>query len=260
MKSIVLKQTIKVFSWFFVLPFVIWLLASIFLLNLAPYLIYGTQPYFEFPTYISHSRKLIQSPTGKLEIIEMEGQKKDTYIMYFHGNGGYSYGLAHELRQFGNVISAVYPGYQRSEGFPSTESINSSSQVVYEYLKSQGIKDENITIFGHSLGGSPALYLASRQPKVSKLILVNTFSSVYSMCRHIFLILCGGGKDFHPSVEYARLVTVPVFLFHAPDDETIPFREGEKLFAELATNRKTFIELAGSHSVFSVQTIFEQVK
>ena len=51
----------------------------------------------------------------------------------------------------------------------------------------------------------------------------------------------------HATVDYVRHVRCPVLVVHSRDDEIIPFRHGEAIFAAAPEPRR-FLELHGSHN------------
>ncbi len=79
-------------------------------------------------------------------------------------------------------MSPAYPGYHESEGKSTVDSVHETAVLAYEWLvQKKGFAENKITILGHSLGGSPAIYLAAKKPQAKQLVIINTFST-YRVC------------------------------------------------------------------------------
>jgi uncharacterized protein len=167
----------------------------------------------------------------------------DQYLLYLPGNGGLMETMFTELQTNFNVVGVAYPGYHESGSEPTPENTLSAVDTVYNWMiTDQNIPSSNITIFGHSLGGSPATYIAGKYNNAKQLVLVNTFSSVQSMCFRSFTVLCGFTGGLFNSAEYAKKVTITIVVFAYEGDEVIPFVEGEKLYTYfINTQKKEFV-------------------
>lgn len=170
-------------------------------------------------------------------------QGSNQLIIYFHGNSGRIPSLYHDLTEYGSIIAPAYPGFHFSEGTPTQETIFETAVQTYEYAKELGYKPENIIILGHSFGGAPAIYLASQDIEAKRLIVINTFSSIYSMCLQQYGPFCELGKTLYFSTRYAQSISIPTTIAHLKTDTRVPFEEGQKLFQAIGTDKKEFIEL-----------------
>lgn len=177
----------------------------------------------------------------------------DRVLLFFHGNAGNmshrgeSVEIFHRLGL--NVFIFDYRGYGQSDGKPSESGLYADARAAWQYLtKTKGIKKENITIFGRSLGGAVAAELAAEvQP--GTLILESTFSSAKEMAKMILPVmsyLIPMRFEFK-TVEYIKQVSSPVLIVHSPGDEIIPYELGEKVF-QAANEPKSFLKLQGDHN------------
>jgi uncharacterized protein len=230
----------------------------ILLLLVSGNLIYRNPPTRTIPENVTHERYTIQANNRVLDIIKMPNTASENTILYFHGNGGFSLQIAQKLQAFGTVFSSPYPGYEQSTGNPKTTSINENAETLFNHVIEKGVKPEKLIVFGHSLGGSPATYLASKHNNISKLLLVNTFYSVKSMCELTFGYFCVFGNNLHPTHEYARDITIPVYQFHVLNDETIPYEQGVKLSKEFTKATHSFYEISGTHNQFDIENMFQK--
>ena len=142
-----------------------------------------------------------------------------------------------------------YRGYGHSQGKASEEGTYLDVEAAYKWLtKEKKIPPDNIIVFGRSLGGSIAAYLASKV-EVRALIVESTFTSYADI-----------GKKFYPympvrwfarfsyrTIDYIKDVHCPVMLIYSRNDEVVPFEFGLELY-ESANEPKEFVEIFGSHN------------
>lgn len=174
-------------------------------------------------------------------------------LLFFHGNAGNishrgaSVEIFHRLGL--NVFIFDYRGYGKSEGKPDEKGLYKDARAAWRYLsKERGFGQEEIILFGRSLGGAVAAKVAAEiQP--GGLILESTFSSAKDVANAVFPILSRLiflRYDFD-TAAHVRRVACPVLVLHSPDDEIIPFRLGEKVF-QAANEPKSFVKMRGDHN------------
>lgn len=179
------------------------------------------------------------------------GESADT-ILFCHGNAG---NISHRLDSIGvfrrmglNVFIFDYRGYGNSEGHPSEKGTYLDAEAAWDYLtETRQIPPEGIIIFGRSLGGAVAAWLArERSPRA--LIVESAFTSVSDV-----------GAEYYPYLPvrllsrfsyntrgYITHAKCPVLVVHSRTDELIAFDHGQRLF-EAAGEPKEFLEITGSH-------------
>ena len=115
-------------------------------------------------------------------------------------------------------------------------------------IRSRRIDPQKIVVFGRSLGGPIAAWI-SQTHKPRGLILESTFTSLQEAARDrlpgLFVNLFV--PDQYPTIRYLTMVQCPVLIIHSREDEVIPFRHGEALFAA-ARGPKEFVDIRGSHN------------
>lgn len=174
-------------------------------------------------------------------------------LLFLHGNAG---NISHRLEsirifnQLGfNVFIFDYRGYGKSEGKPTEKGTYLDAQAAWDFLTNQKkYKPSQIIIFGRSLGGSIATYLASQnQPRL--LIIESAFTSIDDLAKQIypFLPIKFIKRLNYNTKKYIQQVNCPVLIIHSQDDEIIPFENGKKLFT-LANEPKQFLEISGDHN------------
>ncbi len=175
-------------------------------------------------------------------------------VLFFHGNAG---NISHRINYLAmfkrlgyNTLLFDYRGYGQSSGVPSESGTYLDAQAAWRYLTEiRGIAPARIVLFGESLGGAVAAWLAT-QEKPGLLALASTFTSVPDLAAEIYPFLpvrwlSRFDYDTHKSL---RSVTCPVFIAHSPQDEIIPFEHGQQLF-QAAPEPKQFLTLEGGHNI-----------
>ena len=180
-------------------------------------------------------------------------QPSEQVLLFFHGNAGNishrrdSIELFHRLGL--NVFIIDYRGYGKSSGRPGEQGLYEDAAAAWRYLtEEKGIANDQILIFGRSLGGAVAASLASGV-QARGLILESTFSSARDFAKTAFPVLSrlvSTRYDFN-TAENIRQVNYPVLVLHSPDDEIMPFQLGEKVF-HAAQQPKHFVRMQGDHN------------
>lgn len=151
------------------------------------------------------------------------------------------------LRKKGIAVLLVeYPGYGRSEGNPSQESITKVFVSAYDYITNNAKIDKNKVVFlGQSIGGGAVCALA-KERNPSAIILISAFRNISVLTSDFFLpkFLI---KDHFDNLSVISNYKGPVLLVHGTEDDLIPFEESEKLH-QAAENGK-LISFKGGHNL-----------
>ncbi|MFA5014907.1 MAG: alpha/beta hydrolase [Actinomycetota bacterium] len=175
-------------------------------------------------------------------------------MLVFHGKGeNISDGLTlidYIRRRMGLTVFIIdYRGYGKSEGRPTEKGTYLDARAAWEYLTGpRKIKPQNIIIFGRSLGGPIAAWLA-KEVKPGALILDSTFTSVKDLAAQIYPYL-PVRKFFrfnYPTIEYLKEITRPVLIIHSSEDDYIPYSHAIRLY-NAAKEPKQFLKIEGKHS------------
>ncbi len=174
-------------------------------------------------------------------------------LLFFHGNAGNISHRLDSLRIFHGLgldtLILDYRGYGRSEGEPSEEGTYRDADAALRYLQEQrGVAAEDIIVFGRSLGAAIGAHLATRY-QVRALILESAFTSVPEMAATLYPFLPARWlvRFSYATKDYVGNLSCPVLVIHSRDDEIVPFKQGEALFAA-ASPPKRFLELRGGHN------------
>jgi fermentation-respiration switch protein FrsA (DUF1100 family) len=182
--------------------------------------------------------------------------RRDQTLLFLHGNAGNIGDRLDKiqfLRRVGwNIFIFDYRGYGGSEGRPTIEGVLKDTAAALRYLnETRRISNEQIVLFGESLGGALAVDLASREPFIA-VILESTFTSLRDISQRNYPFIPRRlVPDRLRSVDSIRHLKSPVLVIHGTDDDLIPFEMGKKLF-EAAPHPKRFLAVkkANHNDVF----------
>lgn len=177
-------------------------------------------------------------------------------VLLFHGNAG---DISHRLdyaKMFYDMGMATllvdYRGYGESTGTPSEQGTYRDAAASWAWLtQTRNVKPSQIVIFGESLGGGVATWLAVEKSaeKPRALILTSTFTSVPDLGVEVYpwLPVRWLSRIHYNNLANVAKIDVPLLIAHSPGDDIIPYAHGRRLFTA-AREPKFFLELAGGHN------------
>ena len=187
----------------------------------------------------------ISTPAGRVEALFLPavsiGSAAQPVMIFGHGNGeltDYWVSAFDGFRKRGiGVLLVEYPGYGRSTGSPSENSIRTAMEAAYDRIAVDSRVDRTrIFGFGQSLGGG-AVCLLSKDRPLRALILQSTFPSLDIFAARY------GAPPFLLSDHFDNLAAVrdfpgPILVIHGRQDQLIPWQQGQRLAA--ASRHSTF--------------------
>ena len=174
----------------------------------------------------------------------------ETVVLWFHGNAGnisYRYDMIRAMMPLPVQVFIVdYRGYGKSEGKPTEQGLYIDARAAWDYLTNQrGVPSQRVIIFGKSLGGAPAIELAS-QVEPAGLIMQSSFTSAADMAAVVMPLL--PRVFLHTkmdSVSKISRIRCPKLFIHSRADEVVPFEMGYRLY-QAAPEPKQFYEVNGA--------------
>lgn len=173
-------------------------------------------------------------------------------LLFLHGNAGNISQRLDSLRIFNslglNSLIIDYRGFGRSSGKPSEQGTYLDAQAAYDFLlRDLGISSQRLIIFGRSLGGGIASWLASRND-CAGIIIESSFLSVPELGQEVYpwLPVRWLARIRYDSAARMPELNCPLLVVHSRDDQLIPFRHGQGLYT-LANEPKYFLEISGNH-------------
>lgn len=234
-----------------------WVSLSLLVYFYQPKLIYYPYKQIEItPEYISldyEELTLTTSDNIQLNAWWIPHADARATLLFLHGNAGNishrldSIDIFHELGL--SVLIIDYRGYGKSTGTPSEKGTYIDAETAWNYLTHEkNINSDKIIIFGRSLGGAVATWLAERYSSAA-LILESNFTSIANIGKHYYPYLPTSllTRIKYPSKNRMSNIKTPVLIIHSANDEIIPYKFGKQLF-EAANQPKTFLDINGDHN------------
>jgi pimeloyl-ACP methyl ester carboxylesterase len=161
----------------------------------------------------------------------------DTVIMYCHGNKccmDFYWPRAKLLANVGGknhygVLMVDYRGYGMSQGTPSEAGLYADVDVCLQWLKSYGLTNSRLMMYGFSMGTAPATMLTAnpRSMTPAKLILEAPFASAATMADDASQLAMPGSFVTSLKIDNAeeiKSVQQPFMWIHGMDDTFLNYK------------------------------------
>jgi len=171
-------------------------------------------------------------------------------VLYSHGNAadlGQMYELFAELSAHlrVNLMGYDYSGYGQSSGKPSEHNTYADIEAAYKCLEDQyGAKEEDIILYGQSVGSGPTLDLAARLPNLRAVVL---HSAILSGLRVMYPVKRTYWFDIYKNIDKMPLVNCPVLIIHGTSDEVVDCSHGKQLWELCKEKYEPLWLKGGSH-------------
>ena len=183
------------------------------------------------------TERILVTPDGQ-RLIAWQAKPKpgQPTLLYFHGNGNaltYRSGRMASFQAEGyGVLMIAYRGYSGSTGGPTQENIVADARFAYDTLISDGLKPEDIVIYGESLGTNVATQTAIVRP-ARALILEAPFTSMVDAWIQFvpYLPVSLLMRDRFDTRAVINRVRMPILFMHGERDRLVGYPLGRALFA-----------------------------
>nr|XP_043614519.1 alpha/beta hydrolase domain-containing protein 17B-like [Erigeron canadensis] len=163
----------------------------------------------------------IKNPVAKLTMVYSHGNAADLGQMF-----DLFCQLSLHLKV--NLMGYDYTGYGQSSGKPSEQNTYADIEAVYTCLEeTYGVKEEDVILYGQSVGSGPTLELASR---LSRLRAVVLHSPIMSGLRVMYPVKRTYWFDIYKNIDKIPLVRCPVLVIHGTDDDVVDYSHGKQLW------------------------------
>ena len=163
-------------------------------------------------------------------------------ILFLHGNAGSLENRIHKINHFNdmdvNFLIISWRGFSGNKGKPTEHGLYKDARSAVKWLINEGTIEENIIIYGESLGTGVATEIA-QNINFAGVILESPFTSMVAAGKSkypifpINLLL----KDKYESDKKIKNIKSPILIMHGEVDKIVPFWMGKKMF-ELANEPK----------------------
>ena len=179
--------------------------------------------------------------------------REDTRLvtLFLHGNAG---NVTHRIPHIREIVAAGssvlmldYRGYGKSGGHPTEKGLYTDSETALAYLLGQGYRPKQIILHGESLGTAVAIDLAGRRP-CAALVLEAPFSSGREVAATVVPVLGPMLIRSFNSVPKIRWILRPKLFIQGDQDEIIPLRLGQALYAAAQAPKSFWVVEGAGHN------------
>ncbi|KDP32994.1 hypothetical protein JCGZ_13025 [Jatropha curcas] len=169
---------------------------------------------------------------NEIVAVHIKHPRASATLLYSHGNAadlGQMFELFVELskRLRINLMGYDYSGYGQSSGKPTECNTYADIDAAYNCLKEQyGVKDEQLILYGQSVGSGPTVDLASRLPNLRGVVL---HSPILSGMRVLYPVKRTYWFDIYKNIDKIGMVNCPVLVIHGTADEVVDCSHGKQL-------------------------------
>lgn len=169
-------------------------------------------------------------------------------LLFSHGNGedlGMVLPLLAEFNRRGwSVLGYEYPGYGPLAGPVGEQACHRSAMAAWDWLIDEcGVRPHQIFLYGRSLGGGPAVELATKvQP--GGMILDGTFTSTFRVVTRFKLMWW----DRFNNLSRISRVSCPILIIHGDRDEVVPVWHGQRLFEKARGHKEKLLVRGAGHN------------
>ena len=189
----------------------------------------------------------------------------NNFLLLFHDYNEHIFDFGKEARIIReqlkmNVVVVEYPGYSIYISQKSSHMILEDSLIVYDYIKGKfNLSDEEIFIYGRSIGSAPSIYLASHR-KANALFVISGFSSLKNVGKGFYM---GWAiEDIFKNIDFLSNVTIPCLFIHGKKDNFINYEQSLELYRRCNSKIKSLKIIENmSHNNYSlIEDIINDVK
>jgi len=174
-------------------------------------------------------------------------------IAYFHGNAGHHGDrlpriLPYAAQGYGALLVG-YRGYGGNPGTASEGGLYDDARTALDFLRDQGVRPDQLILFGESLGSAVATQMALERP-ARALILEAPFASILRSARqrYKFLVFDLLVRDKFDTLSKITRVEKPLLVIHGDLDRTTPAHFGHLVFATAKEPKQGFFPPDAGHN------------
>ena len=191
--------------------------------------------------------------------------KKNNTLLFFHGNAGNLSNRVYKLNELQklniNILIVAWRSFSGNPGEPTEKNLYNDARKSVEWLNNNGVKNENIILYGESLGTGVAVELG-KDNTFNSIILESPYTSIaraaklYYPYLPINLLL----KDRYDSISKIDKITSPILIMHGEKDNIVPFSMGKELFEKANNPKYSFFPKEDDHMMNFNQEIIKKIK
>ena len=182
---------------------------------------------------------------------------KTDFIKYktrvvFQGNAGHLSNRIYKLNELYkldiNILLISWRGFSGNNGSPTEQNLYRDAEAAIKWLKDQKVRNNQIILYGESLGSGVAVEIGKRN-KYNSIILESPFTSIENSAKIYYpylpvrLLL----KDRYDSISKIKMIDYPVLIMHGKKDDVVPFSMGKELYEKANSPKHSYFTSDDDH-------------
>ena len=186
-------------------------------------------------------------------------------ILFLNGNAGSLEDRIYKLNHFENFdlnfLIIAWRGFNGNSGKPSEQGLYDDAKSAVSWLKSIGIKEEKIILYGESLGAAVVIEIAQNK-KFAGIVLESPFTSMVEIGKKYYPIFPVSFllKDRYESINKIKKIYFPVLVMHGKKDSIVPFEMGKKIYTSANSPKFYYFPEYDDHMIDYNKLLIEKLK
>lgn len=220
--------------------------------------------------YVTGNEKPSLEQTGITGLDEVVVQTDDDFILYgwykkpetpqkptivwFHGNAS-NVGITTirakpYIKEGYGLLAVEYRGYAGNPGAPTEQGLYKDARAFINWLKDNGTDENNIILYGESIGSGPAVQMATEYAALRTLVLESPFTSTVDAAtvHYPFAPVKWLLKDRYENLTKIKNIKTPLIVAYGNKDRIIPHALGEQLFRAAPEPKSLILIEGGDHN------------
>jgi len=185
-------------------------------------------------------------------------------IIFFHGNAGTLENRIYKLNRLKdlevNFLIIAWRGFSGNKGKPTEKGLYEDGESAVQWIKSYGVKSENIILYGESLGTGIATEIAQNK-NFAGVILETPFTSMGDAAKKFYpyipvkLLL----RDKYENIKKIKNIKSPILVMHGEIDQIVPFSMGQKIYQEANNPKYSYFTKNDDHMMEYDQNLINKL-
>lgn len=186
-------------------------------------------------------------------------------LIIFHGNAGDLSNRIYKLNELNkldiNVLLISWRGFSGNVGSPTEKNLYKDAGAAIKWLNKQGVKNNQIILYGESLGTGVAIEIGKKNV-FNSIILESPFTSMEEAAKiyYPFLPIKILLKDRFDSIDKVEKIKIPILIMHGEKDDIIPFFMGKKLFEKANEPKHSYFTSKDDHMMTFDENLLKEIK
>ena len=186
-------------------------------------------------------------------------------LIFFHGNAGNLFNRVHKLNELNkldiNILIVSWRGFSDNPGKPTEQNLYNDAKMSIKWLNNLGINNNQIILYGESLGTGVAVELG-QENIFNSIILESPFTSIAKAAKIYYpylpinLLL----KDRYDSIDKISKIQKPVLIMHGMKDNIVPHEMGMELFQKANQPKYSYFPKDDDHMMNFNKNLLDTIR